>query len=133
MSKPFLIGILLILVGLMAATSYAVQKQVKPEHDEAPMQTSGSPDDKKKADEEAKRKMAEMSRSKKEQENQMRKQMASQKHKESKAPQGMVIEGDWFRGKQDGQAGIEKALKEESKGAGPGAEPGKAAGPKLSN
>ena len=119
MSKPFMFGVLVILCGLLYATSFALRKQTDPP---PPPQTSAAA--KTPAEQE---KMKEMMKAKAVQEDKQHQAMETRMKQEvveaakhpmhHPEPNKMNLEADWFKKRPDGAVGITKEIHERELGA----------------
>jgi hypothetical protein len=119
MSKPFMFGVLVILCGLLYATSFALRKQTEPPPPPQAPTAAQTPAEQEKTKVMMKAKMAQEDKQHKAMEDRMKQQAEELKlhpmhHPE---PNKMNLEGDWFKKRPDGAVGITKELHERELGA----------------
>jgi hypothetical protein len=109
MSKTFTLGILVVLLALLGVMSYAIRTATQPPPPPSPEETA-------KAEKQRVEMQKEMVKKEAQQRKEMMEAMARRKKEEKKSPPkpgtgSMEITSDWFKKREPGQVGIEKASK----------------------
>jgi hypothetical protein len=119
MSKPFMFGVLVILCGLLYATSFALRKQTEPPPPPQAAAAVKSPAEQEKMKQMMKEKMAQEDKSHKLMEARMKADAEELRKHPMKHPEPskMNLSANWFKERPDGAVGIEKEIKERELGA----------------